>query len=104
MDSGHSRSKSNNREVASCVHSTNSNCPTSTGLNHRHSAIFAAVSPAPQRPAFFSGSFTNGHFFVSRGLNFFSSSARSYGIAIRSATGFNERLRGNCPTDTEYLL
>jgi hypothetical protein len=28
--------------------------------SHRHSAIFAAVNPAPHRPAFFSGKFANG--------------------------------------------
>ena len=33
----------------------------SCGFNHRHSAIFAAVRPAPHLPAFFSGRFAKGH-------------------------------------------
>jgi hypothetical protein len=31
------------------VHSANSNCPTNSGFTQRHSAIFAAVRPCPQR-------------------------------------------------------
>ena len=54
----------------SSVHSTNPNCPTSTGLSQRHSGIFAAVSPAPQRPVFFSGGFANGHSPVSAGIKY----------------------------------
>ena len=38
------------RRWLSGVHSTNSTCPTSNGFNHRHSFIFSAVSPSPQRP------------------------------------------------------
>jgi hypothetical protein len=41
-----------------------------TGFSHRHSSIFAAVRPAPQRPAVFSGRFANGHSLISNGLNF----------------------------------
>src|SRR5215469_13452507 len=51
----------------------------SRGSSHRHSSIFAAVSPTPQRPAF-SGRFANGHLLVSSGLNFLISSARSFGV------------------------
>ena len=67
-------------QVRVLVHSTNSNCPTSTGFSHRHSAIFGAVSPAPQRPAFFSGRFANGHSLISSGLSFLNSSARDAGV------------------------
>jgi hypothetical protein len=65
------------RRWPSDVHSTNSNCPTSTGLSHRQSTILAAVSPTRQRPAFFSGRFANG---VSSGLNFFIRFARKAGV------------------------
>lgn len=68
------------RRWASSVHSTNSNCPTSIGFNHLHSAIFAAVRPAPHLPAFFSGRFANGHSFTSRGFIFLNSSARDAGV------------------------
>jgi hypothetical protein len=61
------------------VHSTNSNCPTSTGLSQRHSAIFAAVNPCPQRPLIVSGRFANGHFAVSR--------PRNYGCQRRTTAG-----------------
>ena len=49
------------RRWSSGVHSTNSNCPTSTGFSQRQSAIFFAVEPCPQRPLFASGRFANGH-------------------------------------------
>jgi hypothetical protein len=49
------------RRWRSLVHSKNSNCPTSTGFSHRHSFIFAAVSPWPQRPLLFSGRLAKGH-------------------------------------------
>jgi len=62
------------------VHSTYSNCPTSTGFSHRHSAIFAAVNPAPQRPAFFSGKFANGHSLTCSGLIFLNNSTRDAGV------------------------
>jgi hypothetical protein len=58
------------RRWPSLVHSTNSNCATRTGFSHRHSSIFAAVSPAPQRPAFFSGRLANGQSAIS-GLQLF---------------------------------
>jgi hypothetical protein len=44
----------------SVVHSTNSNWPTSSGFSQRHSFIFSAVSPCPQRPLLASGRFANG--------------------------------------------
>jgi hypothetical protein len=68
------------RRWSSEVHSTNSNCPTTCGLSHRHSTIFAAVRPAPQRPAFFSGKFAKGHSFISSGLSFLNSSALDAGV------------------------
>jgi hypothetical protein len=58
-----------NRECLRClsgVHSTNSNCPTSTGFHQRQFFIFAAVSPSPHRPARASGRFANGPSGVSR--------------------------------------
>jgi hypothetical protein len=55
------------RRWCSPVHSTNSNCPTSTGFSQRQSTIFFAVRPAPQRPAFASGGFANGHAATARG-------------------------------------
>ena len=57
------------RRWPSEVHSTNSNCATSCGLSHRHSTIFAAVRPSPQRPALFSGRFAKGHSLISSGFN-----------------------------------
>ena len=52
----------------------------SSGFNHRHSAIFAAVRPAPHRPAFFSGRFAKGHPKISSGFSFLKSSARDAGV------------------------
>ena len=40
------------RRRSSGVHSANSSYPTSSGFTQRHSAIFAATSPSPQRPLF----------------------------------------------------
>jgi len=54
--------------------------PTSTGLSQWHSAIFAAVRPAPQRPAFCSGRFAKGHSLISSGLSFLNSSTRDTGV------------------------
>ena len=71
------------RKWASSVHSTNSNCPTRTGRSHRHSLIFAAVNPAPQRPAFFSGRLAKGHSLTSRGLIFLNNSTRVAGVSRR---------------------
>ena len=47
------------------VHSRNSNCARSTGLNQIQSAIFFTVRPCPQRPLCSSGRLTNGHLGVS---------------------------------------
>lgn len=52
-----------------------SNC----GLSHRHSTIFAAVRPAPQRPAVFSGKFAKGHSLISSGFIFLNNSALDVG-------------------------
>jgi hypothetical protein len=68
------------RRWTSSVHSTNSKYPTSTGFSHRHSTILAAVSPAPQRPAFFSGRLAKGHSLISSGLILLNSSARDAGV------------------------
>src|SRR5579871_4039740 len=68
------------RRWLSDVHSTNSNCPTSFGVSHRHSTIFPAVRPSPQRPAFFSGRFSNGHSLISNGLIFLNTSALDAGV------------------------
>jgi hypothetical protein len=46
----------------------------------RHSAIFAAVRSAPQRPAFFSGRIAKGHSLISSGLSFLNSSTRDTGV------------------------
>ena len=43
---------------------------SSNPIRHQQSSIFAAVRPAPQRPAFFSGRFVNGHSSISTGLSF----------------------------------
>jgi hypothetical protein len=50
------------------------------GFSHRHSSIFAAVNPAPQRPAFFSGRLENGQSVISKGFSFLNSSARDAGV------------------------
>src|SRR4029453_6532097 len=62
------------------VHSRNSNCPTRTGFNHTHSAIFAFVSPWPHRPLRASGRLANGHSWISSPLNFLNSCARVTGV------------------------
>jgi len=80
------------RRWLSEVHSTNSNSPTSSGFSHRHSDIFAAVRPAPQRPAFFSGRFANGQTPISSGLIFLNSSIRNAGV-----NPFRVRAAGRAP-------
>src|ERR1700688_1120265 len=54
--------------------------PDDCGLSHRHSTIFAAARPAPQRPAFFSGKFAKGHSLISSGLIFLNNSALDAGV------------------------
>jgi hypothetical protein len=49
-------------------------------LDHRQSAIFAAVRPAPQRPLFFSGRFANGQALISSGFSFLNNAARAAGV------------------------
>ena len=57
-----------------------SNWPPNTGASHRQSAIFAAVSPAPQRPLFASGRLSNGHALASSPRNRFINSSHSFGV------------------------
>ena len=52
------------------VHSAYSICAVNRGLSHRHSAIFSAVSPSPQRPLSRCGKFEKGQFGVSGPWNF----------------------------------
>jgi hypothetical protein len=54
--------------------------PDECGFSHRHSAILAAVRPAPHFPAFFSGRFAKGHPEISSSLSFLKSSARDAGV------------------------
>src|SRR4051812_48339911 len=54
------------RKWLSGVHSTNSNCPTSSGFSHRHALILSAVSPSPHRPLLASGRLVKGHLSVAR--------------------------------------
>jgi len=62
------------------VHSTNSNCATSTGWSQRHSFIFSAVRPCPQRPPHGSGRLEKGHSWISSGWNRRYSSVREAGV------------------------
>jgi hypothetical protein len=68
------------RRWLSPVHSRNSNCPTSSGLSHRQSAILALVRPWPHRPPFASGRLAKGHSFVSRPRNRLDNCARDAGV------------------------
>src|SRR5215831_13295759 len=54
--------------------------PHEPGLEPSALCHFADVRPAPQRPAFFSGKFANGHSLISSGLIFLNSSAREAGV------------------------
>ena len=68
------------RRWPSGVHSTNSNWPTSNGRTQRHSVIFSAVSPWPQRPPRGSGRLEKGHSGISSGRHRQYSSAREAGV------------------------
>jgi hypothetical protein len=68
------------RRWESSGHSTYSNCATNCDFSEIHSAIVAAVRPAPHRPAFFSGRLAKGHSLISSGFIFLNSSARNAGV------------------------
>src|SRR5579863_1569372 len=81
------------RSCASLVHSTNSNWPTRTDFSYRHTSIFDAVMPAPQRPAFFLWRVREEVFPISRGLIFLNSSAREPGMNPFRMRGIDQTRR-----------
>ncbi len=63
---------------------------------HRHSSIFAAVRPAPQRPDGFCGRFAKGHSLISNGFSLITQDGAVPSISRTSAAedaGLSERQR-----------